>query len=63
MLSCMAVAPKVRADPAEVSQALGYMRTLVCIVEANPAPRTDLEIDNPDLRFVRNGQTVIPDDR
>ena len=50
-------------DPAVVAQVVGYMRTLVCIVEANPPPKTDLEIDNPQLRFVKDGQTVIPDER
>ena len=46
-----------------MAQVVGYMRTLVCIVEANPPPKTDLEIDNPQLRFVKDGQTVIPDER
>ena len=58
-----AVAPKVVPDPPVVAQVVGYMRTLVCIVEANPPPKTDLEIDNPQLRFVKDGQTVIPDER
>ena len=54
---------KVTPDKPVVEQVVGYMRTLVCIVEANPSPNTNLEIDNPQLRFVKDGQTVIPDER
>ena len=35
----------------------------MCIVEANPPPKTDLEMDNPQLRFVKDGQTVMQDER
>ena len=54
---------KGNTRPPVVEQVVGYMRTLVCIVEANPPPKTDLEIDNPQLRFVKDGQTVIQDER
>ena len=40
---CLLDAPKLTVDDDQVGQAPGYQRTMVCYIDANPAPDTSVE--------------------
>ena len=48
-------------DPERVGQAVGYQRTMLCIVDANPTPSTDP--DTNQLFWSRSNNRIILGDR
>jgi neurotrimin len=54
-------APKLFQDPARTGQAIGYQRTLICHVDANPVPSTEEE--NNQLYWSYNAIRISEDDR
>lgn len=56
-----AVSPKVTSQSDSIEQAIGYQRTLVCYVEANPSPSHNP--NDGEMYFSKDSQRILEDDR